>query len=321
MPRPTSLPPEFEGRPFSVDEALRAGVGETRLLGPDLLRPFQGVRTSEEGDGSTIERCRAYSARMTGGQAFSHETAAQLWGMPLPAWVERDARLHVSTFDDSNRPRLRGVVGHQLTNPAMRLTTRHGLRVLDPATVWLQLAPRLFRDDLVAAADHLVLTPRRQLEDDRRPHVPLDRLADRARRFRGRGRRNALDAIPHVRDGAESPRETALRLALVRAHLPEPALNLAVCDADGIRIGYGDLVYPEYKVLVEYEGEQHRLDAGQFFGDIERHEAFVRAGWIHLRESKVTPPSGPRSTPARTRDALSSRGWASPLLATRQKPA
>jgi hypothetical protein len=249
---------------------------------------------------------------MTDGQAFSHQTAAALWGMPLPAWVEADRRLHVATFDDSNRPRTSGVVGHQLTNPALRLVTRDGLRMLDPATVWLQLAAKLHIDDLVAAADHLVLTPRLVEADDESPYVTLARLTDRSRRFTGRGRRNALEALPLVRDGAESPRETALRLALLRAHLPEPELNPAIVDARGILIGYGDLVYPAYRVLVEYDGEQHRLDAGQFYRDIERHEAFLREGWIHLRETKVTPLAGPHSTPARTRAALVERGWCPP---------
>lgn len=246
---------------------------------------------------------------MTEGQVFSHETAAQLWQVPLPGWMQRDSRIHVATFDDSNRPRVAGVVGHQLSNPALRLTERAGLRVLDPATVWLQLAPKLSLDELVAAADHLVLTPRYLDAHDPRPYVPLDKLADRARRFRGRGRRNALAALELVRDGSESPKESLLRLALVRAGLPEPALNLPIVGADGIRIGFGDLVYPDFRVVVEYEGEQHREDAGQFYSDIERHEGFVRAGWIHLRETKVTPGVGPRSTPARTREALRSRGW------------
>jgi hypothetical protein len=302
------LPAQFVGRPFSVREAGAAGMGEKRMLGRDLARPFHGVRSNRPVNDDIVERCRAYTPRMPSGHVFSHETAARLWGIPLPAWMEHD-RVHVASFDGSNRPRTAGVVGHQLTDPALRLVERHGIRVLDPATVWLQLAARLRVHDLVAAADHLVLTPRRGDPDDPRPYVPLGRLADRARRFRGRGRRTALAAMLLVRDGAESPRETALRLVLVENLLPEPALNEAIVAADGTFIGYGDLTYPDHRIVVEYDGEQHRTDARQYYGDIERHEALLRAGWVHIRETKVTPAGGPHSTVARTRQALLSRGW------------
>lgn len=79
-------------------------------------------------------------------------------------------------------------------------------------------------------------------------------------------------------------------------------------DERGLPIGFGDLVYPSYKVLVEYEGEQHRTDSTQFYRDIERHEQLARAQWILIRESKKTPLTGPRSTSARARHALLSRG-------------
>lgn len=100
-----------------------------------------------------------------------------------------------------------------------------------------------------------------------------------------------------------------LRLSLIRHGLPEPALNLPLLDARGGRIGFGDHVYPEFRVVVEYDGEQHRTDSKQFLHDIERHEALVRADWLHLRETKETPRSGPRSTPWRTERALRVRGW------------
>ncbi|MGA1837892.1 hypothetical protein VD659_13280 [Herbiconiux sp. 11R-BC] len=311
MTRHEELSPELRERPFAVAEGYARAHSEKRMRGGDLARPFHGVRSVDDPASNVSSLCRAYVPRMTPGQAFSHSTAAHLWGMPLPYRVQAQPTIHVSTFDDRNRPRLRGVRGHQLSDPALRLVVRDGLRVLDVGTVWLQLAMALTVDELVAVADYIVLTPRKQTGDDVRPYLSLDRLGDRVRRYRGRGRRNALMALELARDGSESPRETALRLALGRHRLPEPALNLEILNEHGFRIGYGDLVYPEFRVVVEYEGEQHRTDSKQFFADIERHEALVRAGWIHLRETKETPASGPRSTPWRTGFALHSRGWRS----------
>ncbi len=98
-----------------------------------------------------------------------------------------------------------------------------------------------------------------------------------------------------------------LRLELVRAGLPEPRLNVPIVDAFGRFIAFGDLVYSEEKVLVEYDGEQHRLDSVQFQHDIARHETLLEAGWIHIRETKETPATGADSTVHRTRRALALR--------------
>jgi very-short-patch-repair endonuclease len=191
----------------------------------------------------------------------------------------------------------------------MRVTTRSNLPVVDAVTTWLQLAAMLPFDDLVTAGDHLVLTPRRCDPADPRPYVGLETLADRVHRFRGRGRRSAVLALPLIRNGSESPKESVLRLQLQARNLPEPEVNGAVFSDDGVLIGYGDLVYRTWKVIVEYDGEHHRVDSRQYYRDIERHEGFVRANWIQIRETKETPPTGPRSTLARTEAALRSRGW------------
>lgn len=290
------------------------------MLGDDLARPYCGVRLGGAPFETVLERCVAYAARMADGQAFSHHTAAALWGMPLPHWMQTDPAIHVSTFDDSNRPRLRGVIGHQLSDPALRLVTRGGLRVLDPATVWLQLAASVEFTDLVGAGDYLVLTPRRPDELDARPYISLEKLRERTTRFRGRGRRLALSASGSVCDGAESPKETALRLALLHHGLPVPLVNPPVHDAGGAVIGYGDLVYPDHRVIVEYDGEHHRTDSRQFYRDVERHEALTRAGYVVLRQTKETPAIGPRSIQARAEAALRSRGWSAPRTPHRESP-
>ncbi|GAA2236844.1 hypothetical protein GCM10009851_22310 [Herbiconiux moechotypicola] len=215
--------------------------------------------------------------------------------------------MHVSSCDGNNRPRLGGVRGHELSDRAIRVVSRHGLRVVDAVSTWFHLAAVLTLDELVAAADHLVLTPRFADPHDPRPYVLPEELTQRVLASRSRGRRRALEALEFVRDGAESPRETQLRLRLVRAGLPEPACNVAILENDGTLIGYGDLVYRSERVVVEYDGEQHRTDDRQHHRDLERHEALLGAGWLHVRETKRTPHAGPRSTVSRVRDALTTR--------------
>ncbi|WP_368499353.1 hypothetical protein [Herbiconiux sp. A18JL235] len=324
------LPLDLEGVAFSVGRGAQAGLSKRRMRAGDLDRPFHGVRRRRgAADNGLLAVCRAYAVRMKPAQAFSHETAAALWGVPLdghrrggaagskvaPDRERGDARpdgqraLHVSALHGGPRPRCAGVTGHVLSDPAVFILLRQELPVVDPATVWLQLAATSRFDELVAAGDHLVLTPRRATPGAERPYTTVEELRRRVSAFSGRGRRLAVEALPWIRDGAESARETRLRLNLVRWGLPEPVLNAAIRSSRGAFIAFGDLVYPEFKVLVEYEGEQHRTDARQFYRDIERHEALQRAGWVLIRETKESPRVGPRSAPTRAARALRARGW------------
>ena len=74
-----------------------------------------------------------------------------------------------------------------------------------------------------------------------------------------------------------------LRLALIRAGLPEPKVNAPIVDARGREIAIGDLVYPAQKVLVEYDGEQHRTDDRQYARDVVRLNNLAAEGWLAIR--------------------------------------
>lgn len=93
------------------------------------------------------------------------------------------------------------------------------------------------------------------------------------------GRLRQLAAL--VRPGAQSWRETQLRLALVLAGLPEPAINVAV-DHPG-RVAFSpDLSYDEHRLALEYEGRHHLTDTVQWSSDIERYEE-LSLRWRVLR--------------------------------------
>jgi very-short-patch-repair endonuclease len=313
MPKRVHLPDDLLVGPFLAREGALL-VGEPALRSRRLVRPYRGVRSVVD-DTSLLGRCRAYAARMTPGQCFSHTTAAALWGIPLPAVHESEQRIHVSALDGT-RPRLCGVVGHDLQSSRVRLAHIDDLPVTDAVSTFLQVSPMLAFDDLVAAADHLILTPRSQAVQTR-PFVKTDELVASVRHFHGRGKTVARSAVRWMRDGAESRQETRLRLDLLRAGLPDPELNTPICDEAGRFLAFGDIVYPMWKVLVEYDGDQHRTSTEQYRRDIERHDALARAEWTHLRGGLHTPEAGPHSLPSLTRAALTHRGWsAEPSLYT-----
>jgi hypothetical protein len=99
---------------------------------------------------------------------------------------------------------------------------------------WLELAEALSVDSPVVLANHLVRIPRPRLEERIQPYAGIASLRERIGRHpHKRGIRKARRALEQRRTGVDAPQETRLRLALVRAGLPEPAVNRPIMDANG----------------------------------------------------------------------------------------
>jgi hypothetical protein len=311
MPPRQPLPPTLLARPFTVSKALAEGVGVGRLRGADLAAPFRGVRVKRERAGLLSELCAAYKQTMTEGQFFSHETAARIWAAPLARSFVPSDGIHVSSTAPVRAPRARGVHGHQASDSRLSIVLRHGMPVADPASVWLQLAAAgsLSLDDLIVVADHLVLVPELVDHADPRPFVTLDELRARVTEYSGRGARRARAALAHVRVGSESRQETKLRLAIVAAGLPEPELNVVLYNAAGKRLGRADKVYRRWRVIVEYDGQQHRTDSRQYDRDITRTEEFIRDGWFPVKIRKQQMAFGAAEAVRRVERALRDKGW------------
>lgn len=160
---------------------------------------------------------------------------------------------------------------------------RHGLPVSDPLTLFIELGTILREDDLVAVGDALVLEPARLDPHDVRPWITLDALRDGCATARSHGVIRARRAAAMVRQGAESPMETALRLLIIRAGLPEPELNHELFDDSGRWIGRFDMVYRHARVIVEYDGDQHRQSTAQYEKDISRIDRALAAKWTVVR--------------------------------------
>lgn len=97
-----------------------------------------------------------------------------------------------------------------------------------------------------------------------------------------RGSRRAARTLALVDPRAESPAESRLRVHLVLAGLPLPAVQYEV-RVGGRFIARTDLAWPQAKVAVEYDGRWHG-DPGQLQRDRRRLNELVAAGWtvIHV---------------------------------------
>lgn len=276
------------------------GVSRSRVRASDVTQPFRGVHLVGRPAEAPRDRVRAFVPLLREHDAFSHSTAALLYGAPLPARVETEHQIHVTTVGGDDRFRRRGVVGHRASQLDVRAFD--GLPVAAPAEVWLQLATRLSHDDLVAVGDFIVTPPRRHAG----ALSSIDELAATvASRSGARGARRARAALASVRVGPRSRMETLLRLLLLRSGLPEPLLN------PPMRIGdqalHPDLAFPQWRVVLGYEGDQHRTDAEQWRHDIWRREAFESAGWRVVRVHRDDVLGQPRAFIARLCHILAAR--------------
>lgn len=316
MPRAREpLPPSLEGEAFTVAQGRSIGLGQTRMRGSDLARPFRGIRVAGADDpaGCTEEQalhrsCTALLVAVPAGAFFSHLTAARLWPLPLPQAFATEP-IHVSVQEPFRPPRRFGVDGHLVKDPLAGVVRRHGLSLVDPGTLFCQLSTKLSLDNLVAVGDALVLRPVYQDYSDDRPWMSLPQLTERVELFRGRGKSFAAKAVDMIRPGAESRPETLLRLAIIESGLPEPEVNVDLRDAHGRFLGRADLVYRQWRVIVEYDGDQHRTSTWQFDRDVARLEGFARAGWTVVRIVGRAFWGDRGACVARIRGALIEGGW------------
>jgi hypothetical protein len=128
-----------------------------------------------------------------------------------------------------------------------------------------------------------------------------------AKRYRGaRGVKLLKDALPLVDGGSASPRETRLRLIYIDAGLPKPTTQIPIFDTDVTLLRTVDMGWEDFKVVSEYDGDQHRTDRPQYVKDLRVIPKIERLGFIVERVIKEDRPA---AIARRAWDAMISRGW------------
>ncbi|WP_197517333.1 hypothetical protein [Microbacterium karelineae] len=249
-------------------------------------------------------RIRAYAEIMPEHAYFVGPTAALIGGVPLPVGLHDE--LYVGVDYPRTPPRRPGIRGMRIGAPR-HVYRIQGLRIADPALTWATLGPLLDEYDLVAATDHLLRVPRSPgglVPLDRTdPYATRETLAEALDGHRWRAAPRLRRALERARTGSSSRPETLVRLLIVDAGLPEPALDYDVYDDDDLFIGAADLAYPRSRLAVEYEGEGH-LDRAQFERDIERFARYEEAGWSYVRLTSRHVFQLPEEVPRRVRRKL-----------------
>lgn len=254
-----------ESMPMTRAEALRRGYTLKQLRGPQFQRLFRGVYLPAGEAVTLIQRVLGALLIAPPGAYASHHTAARLWGAVPP---ETD-QTHISVPGGGARTVRDGIAAHR-AETTIPPTQRRGVPVSAPAAVFLELATlHLDLVALVVLGDSLV----------RRARISPETLVAAAADWSGRGSRLARRATGLVRKGVDSAMETRLRLLIVLAGLPEPEVNFIIRDENGDWALRFDLCYPQLKLIIEYDGDHHRLDPRQWSRDLLRREWLERNGW------------------------------------------
>jgi len=287
------------GWPFVGAEALAAGTLNRHRLRTRHRVVFPGVYLPRH--------CEPTLRRRTVAAWLWSKRAAVVAGLPASAWhgsgwVDDDAAVELVSANTRPPP---GILTRNDTLLDDEVQVIGGLPVTSAARTGFDLARRGPVGVAVARLDALC-------RDTRCAPADIESIASRHRG--ARGLRQLESVVRLVDPGAESPRETWLRLLLVGAGVPAPRTQIEVHD-QGFFVARLDMGWDSVMVAVEYDGDHHRSDRAQYVRDMRRHEELRRLGWIVIRVVREDPAA---SIVRRVCDALETRGWPSRLNSGRE---
>ncbi|BBY89794.1 endonuclease domain-containing protein [Mycolicibacterium tokaiense] len=259
--------------PFIGAEALAAGVMTRHRLRSRCRPVLPGVYVDNAVEPTLQVRTRAawlWSKRqgIVGGPAASALLGAK--------WV--DPGVDVDLYFASTRPPP-GVRTHHDRLHTTEHERLRGMTVTTAARTAFDLARRVSTRrtgiaPVVAAVDALLNATR----------IGVGDVGAVARQHPGvRGLRQADEVLRLVDAGAESPKETWLRLLIRRQGFPPVQTQIEVRDEHGSFVARLDMGWPDLKIAIEYDGDQHRRDRRQYVRDMRRREELDRLGWIVVR--------------------------------------
>lgn len=263
------LPPHLARSPFTYRDGRSAGLGEGRLRGGDLRRPYRGIRVAAESPRLEL-RALTFQRRAPDNTYFCSVTAALLYRMPLPLRLETSLPLHVGVPAPARAPRVEGVIGHKFQIEDSDVRDWHGLRVTTPERTWCDLATVLSTPDLVAAGDYVIHWEL--------PLASREALYSALLRHPGqRGHCRLVRAFGQLDDRSESRRESLLRVIVADARIRDVEANVWITTSGGYRYR-GDLVIRGKKVIIEYQSRFHD-GTKEFDDDMTRISRLEADGW------------------------------------------
>lgn len=218
---------------------------------------------------------RAVTAGLPYAMVTGH-SAAFLRGLP----VKLRPKLDIAVPQHAGVIKRPGVNTFRVSNTAS--VEKAGLRFHDLGGILSIIARQEPVENMVEVLDAILGPWRRPAEMTRAELVALINRLPRGPSWSTLNRACAL-----TRERVASPQETRLRLALVRAGLPEPEVGPPVWIKRFGRFVHPDLAYSVAKLAIEYEGRHHFELTHQVLRDTERYYELSLLGWTVIRVTSL----------------------------------
>lgn len=259
---------------FLVTATGAPGLTKDEIRGPRFTAPSRGVRIRTKEPELLDALTDAALITKPDVSVLCDVSAAQHWGLPLPAWIGLDMenrQVGVAVARGASRQRRRGVRGRRLELPKRHLVVHEGWTVTSPARTWVDCAEHVPIEHLVAMGDVLL---RKELATS----AELDTVIRWARGRRGV--RAARQALPLLDPRSDSPGESQVRCVLLLRRIPKPECNVDIVE-NGEWLARPDLVWRRERVIAEYDGIVH-LPERQRQRDALRRNLLQAAGWTMI---------------------------------------
>ena len=279
--------------PFVGSEAVAAGVVSRHELATRYDAVYRNVYVPRGAVLTPADKAHAawlWSRRQATVVGVS---AAAIHGAK---WI--DSRLPAE-LNQRSQHKTKGIVLHNDALSPDETVVIRGLAVTTPARTAFDLGRRYGRTLAVIRVDALLQATVVQLS-------AVDALIDHHRGARGIVQLREVIGLADA--GAESPQETRTRLVLTDAGVRPQRTQIDVFNRVGDHVRRIDMGWPEWKVGVEYDGEQHWTNPTIRAKDIDTQVELEALGWRIIRVSAEMLRFRPYTIVERTRTALYAAG-------------
>lgn len=255
--------------------ALRTTADDKFGIPHDYLR-----QSLEDTKQHTAQQCADFSARLYKSRnlVFTCITALKLSAVELPWCNLPQDEFHILASSDNKRSHVSSarfmVWTHSIE--AMQSITIDDRKIwfTDPITTWAIMAKFLSQDEVIVLADAICRAKPQGIplqKQDFTDYLTMDE--------RFIGKRKCRDALPFIGTPLDSSMEMRCVIALLRFGLPRPETGYPIVITALNRTVHVDMAYPEFHVIIEYDGDAHRLDKAQHRWDERKREALRAMGY------------------------------------------
>jgi hypothetical protein len=258
--------------PFTRRQALELGVSKKMLAGSRFVRLHPRVWRHRDHQMTWDDEILAARLALPDNARLTHLTRIQLLGLNFgprrPVHFVVQGELHLA---------LDGIFLHRTKQLAPCDDT-----AVSPAAAYVAYCSTARLLDAVLVGDWLL----------HRAHVTIPEIVTLALSAPWRdGADEALFVLDFLDARSRSVKESETRAVLEASGLPHPKVNHPV-DLGGDATAFGDLVYLDLGLVVEYQGGHHQADRRQYVADLERFALFRahRVPYLEVTHESLSRP-------------------------------